>query len=139
MTIPVAAPDFSFHYSGSLGAMDLTRLGAFLDIAEHTRIKSGSAQEATFDIKVTAGQAHGWVRAVYKDLMIAVLDKKSGSEKGLDNRVVSLLANVMKIRNSNTSDSMKEGKVNYTRKPQDEFLQFAWFALRSGVLDVISH
>jgi hypothetical protein len=34
--------------------------------------------------------------------------------------------------------SMKEGKVNYTRRPEDEFLQFLWFALRSGVLDVIS-
>jgi hypothetical protein len=34
---------------------------------------------------------------------------------------------------------MKEGEVNYTRRPEDEFLQFAWFALRSGVLDVISH
>jgi hypothetical protein len=34
---------------------------------------------------------------------------------------------------------MKEGEVNYTRRPEDTFLQFAWFALRSGVLDVISH
>jgi hypothetical protein len=34
---------------------------------------------------------------------------------------------------------MKEGEVNYTRRPDDEFQQFAWFALRTGVLDVISH
>jgi hypothetical protein len=142
MTIPVASPDFSFHYSGSLSAMDLTRLNAFLDIAERTRIKSGSAQEASFDIKVTAGQARGWVRGNYKDLTIAVLDKKSGSEKGLDNRVATILANIFKIRNSNAPDasgSIKEGEVNYTRKPNDTFLQFAWFALRSGVLDVIRH
>jgi len=33
---------------------------------------------------------------------------------------------------------MKEGEVNYTRRPDDEFQQFAWFALRTGVLDVIS-
>ena len=49
MTIPVTSSDFSFHYSGSLSAMDLTRLNAFLEIAEHTRITSGSAQEADFE------------------------------------------------------------------------------------------
>jgi len=141
MTIPLTSPDFSLHYSGSLSAMDLTRLDAFLDIAEHTRIKSGSAQAVTFEIEVTAGQARGHVRAIYKDLVIAVLDKQTGSESGLANRVASFFANVMKIRNANAPDasgSMKEGKVEYTRRPKDEFLQFVWFALRSGVLDVIS-
>ena len=141
MTIPITPPDFSLHYSGSLSAMDLTRLDAFLDIAEHTRIKSGSAQEAAFEIDVTAGQARGRVRAIYRDLEIAVLDKKTGTEKGFDNRVASFLENALKFRNSNAPDAaglMKEGKVNYTRRPADEFQQFAWFALRTGVLDVIS-
>ena len=142
MTLPVASPEFSFHYSGSLSAMDLTHLNAFLDIAERTRIKSGSAQEAAFAIDVTAGQARGRVRGIYRDLAIAVLDQKTDSEKGLGNRVASFLLNVLKIRNSNAPDAageMKEGEVNYTRRPEDEFLQFAWFALRTGVLDVISH
>ena len=142
MTIPVTPRDFSLHYSGSLSAMDLTRLGAFLDIAERTRIKSGSAQEAAFDIEVTAGQARGHVRGIYKDLEIAVLDKQTDTEKGLGNRVTSFLANLLKIRSANLPDasgSMKEGVVNYTRKPDEEFLQFAWYALRTGVLDVISH
>ena len=122
--------------------MDLTRLNAFLEIAEHTRITSGSAQEAAFEINVTAGQARGRVRANYKDLDIALLDKQTGSAKGLDDRVASFLANLLKIRSSNAPDasgSMKEGEVNYTRRPDEEFQQFAWFALRTGVLDVISH
>jgi hypothetical protein len=142
MSIPITPSDFSFHYSGSLSAMDLTRLDAFLDIAEHTRIKSGSAQEAAFEIEVTAGQARGRVRAIYKDLEIAVLGKQTGSAKGINNRIASFLANLLKIRNSNAPDasgSMKEGEVNYTRRPEDEFQQFAWFALRTGVLDIISH
>jgi len=142
MSIPIISSNFSLHYSGSLSAMDLTRLDAFLDIAEHTRIKSGSAQEAAFDIDVTAGQARGRVHAVYRDLEIAVLNKQTGSEKGLADRVASFLANVLKIRNANTpegSASMKEGQVNYTRRPEDEFQEFVWFALRTGVLDIISH
>ena len=142
MSIPVNSTAFSLHYSGSLSAMDLTRLNAFLEIAEHTRIKSGSAQEAAFDIEVSAGQARGRVRAIYKDLELAVLSKETGSEKGLVNRAASLFENVVKIRNANAPDAsgaMKEGAVNYTRRPDEEFQQFAWFALRTGVLDVISH
>jgi hypothetical protein len=142
MTIPITPRDFSFHYSGSLSVMDLTRLDAFLDIAERTRIKSGSAQEAAFDINVVDGQARGWVQGIYRDLDIAVLDKLTDTEKGLNNRVASFLANLLKIRKSNAPDasgSMKEGQVNYARKPDDEFVPFAWFALRSGVLDLIGH
>jgi hypothetical protein len=142
MTIPITPPSFALHYSGSLSAMDLTRLDAFLDIAEHTRIKSGSVQEAVFEIDVTAGQARGRVRAIYKDLEIAVLGKQTGSEKGFENRVASFFANLLKIRNSNAPDAsgaMKEGEVNYMRRPDEEFQQFAWFALRAGVLDIISH
>jgi hypothetical protein len=140
MSLPITSPDFSLRYSGSLSPMDMTRLDAFLDIADRTRIKSGSAQEATFEIDVTDGHARGRVRAIYKDLEIAMLDKETGTEKGFVNSVTSFLANLLKIRTSNAPDdsgSMKEGKVDYTRKPDDEFLRFVWFALRTGVLDVI--
>jgi len=140
MSVPIATPDFSFQYSGSLGAMDLTRLNAFLEIAERTRIKSGTARNATFEIKVTDGQALGTVRAIYQDLVVAVLDDETGNEKGFENRVTSLLANVLKIRNSNPSaapSSMKEGAVNYTRQPGDAFQEYIWNALRTGVMDVI--
>jgi len=33
---------------------------------------------------------------------------------------------------------MKEGVVNYTRRPEEQFQEFVWFGLRSGVLDIIS-
>jgi hypothetical protein len=142
MTIPIMPADFSLRYSGSLGAMELTNLDAFLEGDAHTRIKSGTVKEATFEIDVAAGQARGHVRGIYKNLEIAVLDKRTGAEQGFDNRVASFLANVMKIRSSNAPDASglsKEGAVSYTRKPGDEFQQFAWFALRTGVLDIISH
>jgi hypothetical protein len=142
ISIPITSTNLSLHYSGSLSAMDLTRLDAFLDIAEHTRIKSGHAQEAGFEIDVTAGHARGHVRAIYRDLEIALLDKQTGGEQGLDRRAASFLMNVLKIRSSNAPNaagSMKEGEVNYTKRPDDQFQQFLWFALRTGVLDVISH
>ena len=141
MTTPVPSAEFSLRCAGSLAAMDLTCLNAFLGNAEHTRIKSGSVQKALFEIDVTDGEARGRVRAVYRDLEIAVLEDQRGSQKGLVNPVTSPLAQVLKIRNSNTPDasgSMKEGKVNHRRRPNDGFLKFAWSALRSGVVDLVS-
>lgn len=140
LSIPITPSDFSFSYVGSLSAMDLTRLNAFLEIAGHARIKSGRAREVEFEVKTTSGRARGRVRAIYSDLELAVLDKVTGTEKGLDNRIASFLANELKIRNANTPDasgSIKEGEVSYQRRPEDTFLGFIWFALRSGFIDVI--
>jgi len=142
MTIPVVSPDYSLHYSGSIGAMDLVRFNAFLEHARHARIKSGNLKEGSFDIDVADGLASGRVRATYDDLKLALLDKETGSEKGLRDRAVSFSLNAFKIRNSNApggSGAMKVGTVSYPRDPQERFLKFAWRALRSGIFDVISH
>jgi len=141
LSIPIAPPNFSLHYSGSLTAMDLTRLDPFLAIAEHVQIKSGNAQSASFDIDVAAGQARGRVQGIYGNLEVAILDKQTGTPDRIDHRAASFLANMLKFRNSNVPGapgSMKEGVVNYAKRPGDEFQQFLWFALRTGVLDIIS-
>lgn len=141
MSIPITPSDFTLHFAGSLSAMDLTRLDPFLDIDEHTQIKSGALKEAAFEIDVAAGQARGHVVGSYGNLEIALLDKRTGAKEGIDDRVASFLANILKIRSANPDASglMKQGEVKYTRGPGDEFQQFAWFALRTGVLDIISH
>src|SRR4030043_178068 len=98
MVIPVASPEISFRYSGSLDVMDLTRLNSFIEVGERLRIKSGILQRATFDVNATAGRASGTVRVMYRDLTIAVLDSRTGSERGAFNRITSYITNAMKIR-----------------------------------------
>ncbi len=140
MVIPVASPEISFRYSGSLDLMDATRLNSFLEVGEGLRIKSGILQKATFDINMIAGRARGTVRVIYRDLNIAVLNRRTGSERGAFNRIASFMTNAMKIRGTNMpnkSGSMKIGEVKYTRKRDDTFLQLVWFSLRSGVGDVV--
>jgi hypothetical protein len=140
MSIPIASPEFSFHYSGSLGKMDFSALNSFLETAEQLRVKTGVLQEATFEIAVDSGHASGNVRAVYRDLTVAAINKYTGSEKGFSDGIASFIANTFKIRGTNVPDksgSIKIGVVNYTRKRDDPFFRFAWFALRSGVRDVV--
>ena len=82
MKIPVASPEFSFHYSGSLSKMDLSPLNSMLEISDQMRIKTGVLEEATFDVNVVSGRASGTLRGVYRDLTLAAINKNTGSEKG---------------------------------------------------------
>ena len=140
MVIPVASTEFSYKYSGSLSGMDLGALNAFLETAEQMRIKAGFLQTATFDIDVVSGRASGTVRAVYRNLTIAAINKHTGSEKGFTDGIASFIANTFKIRGTNVPDksgAIKIGKVKYKRQYDDPFFRFTWFALRSGVADVV--
>jgi hypothetical protein len=140
MVVPVVSPEIPLRCSGSLDGMDLTRLNSFLETGEGLRIKSGILETATFDITIVAGLASGTVRAMYKDLNIAALNKRTGSEKGAVNRISSLILNIVKIRGTNMPDksgSIKIGDVKYERRRDDTFLQLVWFSLRSGIGNVV--
>jgi len=140
MFIPLGSPQFSFSYRGSLNKMEANNLNKFLEIAEHHHINSGILQSATYNINVNSGHASGYVRAVYNDLSIAILNKNTGSKKGILDRVSSFVAKTIIIRGNNIPDksgAMKIGVVKYTHKPDEPFIQFVWFALRSGVGNVI--
>jgi len=140
MAIPPTSKDFSLRYSGSLSTMDVTVLNSFIEPCEHKRIKSGILQSATYNINVNSGYANGTLRAAYKDLSIAVLNKNTGSENGIFDRISSIFSKVFIIRGSNIPDEdglMKIGEIKYARKPTDYYFNFLWFALRNGIADVI--
>ena len=140
MTIPVESRDYSYKYSGSLSAMDIRAFNSFLEISEQIRIKAGTLQSASFEINVDSGYASGNVRAVYKDLVVAAINKETGSEKGISDRTATIIAKILKIRGTNVPDKsglMKIGKVNFTQKPDEAFFEYSWFALRSGIQDVV--
>ncbi len=140
MLIPLGSPQFSFSYSGSLKKMEANSLNKFLEIAENHRITSGTLQSATFNINVKSGHAAGYVRAEYDDLSVAVLNKNTGSANGIFNRISSFLAKIFIIRRNNMPDksgSLKLGVVKFTRTPDETFTQFVWFALRSGVGNIV--
>jgi hypothetical protein len=139
-SIPVTTQDPSFRYSGTLSRMELGALNPFLETAEQIRITSGVLEAAAFDVAVASGRARGTVRVVYRDLILAAVDKHTKSEKGLVDGITSFLANTFTIRGTNVPDrtgALKIGKVSHVRQRDEPFFQLAWFALRSGVRDVV--
>jgi len=140
MLIPVASPEFSFQYAGSLSGMNLSALNSHLGPSDQMRINAGVLQRATFEINVVSGRASGNVQAVYRDLTLAAINKHTGSEAGFSDAIMSYIANTYTIRRTNVPDAsgrVKLGEVRYTRKRDDPFFGFVWSALRSGVQDVV--
>jgi hypothetical protein len=140
MAIPLMSKDFSLKYSGTFSEMDITKLNAFIEPSEHQRIKSGSLQSANFNITVNSGNANGRLNLAYKDLNVAILNEKTNSENGIFDKISSLIGKIFVLRGTNTPDEKgvsKIGIIKYHRNPQDYFMQYIWFALRSGVGDVV--
>jgi len=71
---------------------------------------------------------------------LAILNKKTGSENGIFDRISSLIGRALFIRGTNMPDKkglMKIGEIEYTHNPDESFTQFVWFALRSGIGNVV--
>ncbi len=139
-TMPVATTGLSFRFSGALTRMDLARLNPFVERAEALRLKTGVVHSAAFGIDVKAGRADGSVHAAYEDLSVASINDETGSESGVVNTFRSLIANNLTLRTTNmpdASDSLRVGEVRYDKRSEQAFLEFSWFALRSGISDVV--
>jgi hypothetical protein len=139
LSIPLTSPKFTLQYTGSMGNLELIKLNSFLEIAENYRIKSGKINSGSIMINVKDRRAKGYVRSDYQDFKLALIDEKTGSEKGIGNRLKSLYANIFKLNGSNKPDKagiLKLGNVNYLRKSDDTFIQFLWFSMRSGIGDI---
>jgi hypothetical protein len=140
MEIPLSAKDFSLRYSGSLSSMDASKLNSFIEPGQQRRIKSGILKSAEFNISVIRGHSKGVLYLSYKDLSFVIINKETGSENGIIDRISSLFGKLFVIRGSNMPDKngkMKLGSTKYSRNPNDYFFQFIWFALRNGIADVV--
>lgn len=140
MDMPLVSSRFDFDCSGSLAKFPIDALNPWVVASENIRVKNGEVGHAEFDVHVVDGVARGAVRPVYRNLKIAILDKKTKSEAGIVPWISSFIANTFKLRGSNGQKgpkSLKTGVINYTHQRTAPFFQFLWFALRGGLADVV--
>lgn len=140
LAIPMISERPDFAYSGTLTALDARKLNSFLVIAERHKIKSGNIRGGKFHAMVRDGNVKGALLIMYDDLYVSILDKKTGSDKGILNKIFSFIANTFKFRTENLPEDGEPavpGKINYKAKRIDAFLEIFWFSLRSGLADVV--
>jgi hypothetical protein len=139
VAVPLDTPGPAFRASGTVGRMHFVSLNPFLVVAEQARFKTGVVHAVAFEVVAGAGAATGTVRAAYEDLKVVALDQ-TGSEKGIANRLMSILANNVKLRTTNLADdsgAMKIGTIRHARADDEAFLEYAWFSVRSGLKDIV--
>jgi len=140
MTLPLASPDFSLVCHGVVDSLPLPSLNSFLEVAERIRVLSGKADSIKFSLTAAHGRSTGLVRPLYRDLKIEMLEKESGGSDKLPQKLETLLARILKIRNENVpkgSEAAREGPVRYVRRVDDPFFRFVWFSLRGGLGSVV--
>jgi hypothetical protein len=136
--VPLAEPEFSFRYSGSLAAMDLTRLNPFLEAAANCRVKTGLLRELTFSAQSVGGHAQGQLRGLYEHLDLEFLPRNG--QAAFVEGTKSFVVDEFLLRRTNLPQAGKPlaiGRMDYTRQPGESFVHFGWFALRSGMMDVL--
>lgn len=128
--------DFRLSYRGGAGAVDLSAFDAVLVPLEGMKLRA-AVDTVAFRVEARGDTATGTVDATYRDLSMEFVDRESGEGTFLG-PIKRLLVNL----NTNNypgreGDPPRSGTVAHSLEPDDELLEIAWEALRSGLLSLI--
>lgn len=124
----------SFAIRGSLGKMDMTKVNPMLEPVAFVTIKSGIAKYINFDFEADEDYARGSLKFGYQKFKIFVLNKKTGEPEGLDEGLVSWMANTFLINSRNPHFGFfKEGEIFFRRDKSKSIVNYVWKSLFSGI------
>ena len=131
--IPLDKSDGSFRVSGKVGAFHIPVLNPAFEPLSMSSIRSGNAEELSFDINGNHEGSTGNVLFNYTDLKIDLLRKNENDsleKKGF----LSLLANA-DIRNKNQAGKGKDFKFKKDR--YKSFFNLLWHSIFAGAKETI--
>lgn len=126
----------SHTVKGSLGSLDVEKLNPILEPVAKIRAASGQIHSLEFDMDLGPQTSDGWVQLVYSDLRIEVLDAENVEEGG-SQFFKTLLANLLKVKDSNNEDPLRKGEVSFERIEYKAIFNYWWKSLSSGLKDNI--
>jgi hypothetical protein len=139
-TVPLDAPDFRYRLSGSLGAMPAEAFNRFLAVNEAFAFDDGRVEEITFSQTVRGGRARTTVIPRYRDLSVEPSGDGGGVIGSVKRAVEETIADALVVRSRNPDDDDEEPRVARTVRhydPTSTWIQFLWFSLREGLLEVV--
>jgi len=140
LSAPLDAADFRYELSGRLGRMPATAFNRFLAMNEAFAFDGGSVEEIEFRHTVSAGLARTTLTPRYRDLSVDPTGEGGGVIGSVTRGVKEFLAQAFKVRSSNPGDPAKAPRVARTVRryyPTSTWLQFVWFSLRGGLMEVV--
>jgi len=120
------------HISGHLSAMDMTTLNDALVPMAFVRTDHGNILGMDFTMELNQEQSSGSVKLRYENLKVSLLKKKS-KKQDFGKKMVSFLANAIKIKSKNTGEDLRMGTVKFERVERKSTFNYWWKSLLSGL------
>ncbi|MBN2732058.1 MAG: hypothetical protein JXR26_06495 [Balneolaceae bacterium] len=128
-----------FHkINGRLSSMPITDFNRMIEYVAFVRIDTGMLNSLKFDMTLNKERSNGTLIMKYENFKISVLDKKSITQKGLLENLMTFVANNFVVRKNNTPESgMQAGRIQFERVEDKSIFNFWWKSLLSGIKESI--
>ena len=140
VSVPLDAPDFRYELSGRLGRMPAKAFNRFLSVNEAFGFDNGWVEEIDIRQTVRAGRARTTVTPRYRDLSVDPTGEDGGVIGSVTRGAREFLAQTFVVRSSNPGDADEPPRVGRTVRgydPTTAWLQFLWFSVREGLMEVV--
>jgi hypothetical protein len=138
--IPYDSSTYRMQMSGTVGAIDLTRVNSLTVPLQGIEVQDGRLAALRFAATVDGRTAGGTVWAAYRDLDVQIVDRETG-EGGLFDDIKSFVTNTFVLRGDNMpgdgeADEARPGAIEYFVRRDDSFFTRVWAPIRSGLMAV---
>ena len=123
-----------FGVSGQLKNMDGRDLNPVMKPLAMVEVKSCKIDELNFSMSGNEKEANGEVKFLYHDLKVNILKKEEGTHEFKKKGLLSLLANIMVIKDQNPDNGeVRVAYPHYERDPNKSFFNLVWKTLFTGI------
>ncbi len=132
-------PKGRFDIKGNMGSVAVEDLSRITEPMGPAKMEKGKIKSLSFNLEGNDQGADGTVRMLYKDLKIALLEKKEG-EKELDKKTLaSFVANLV-VKNDNPAregDPPRTPNVHFDRDSNRSIFHLVWKTIFKGVKETV--
>jgi hypothetical protein len=139
-SVPLDAPDFRYQLSGRLGRMSAASFNRFLAENESFDFGDGSVDGIDFRQTVSGGRALTTITPRYREVSVRPTSEGGGVLGSVKRAVKKFVANAFVVRDRNPDedgDHLRTARIVRRYDPAKTWLQFLWFGLRDGLMEVL--
>ncbi|MBA2458406.1 MAG: hypothetical protein H0V43_05545 [Gemmatimonadales bacterium] len=139
-SVPLDAPDFRYQLSGKLGRMSAKAFNRFLGENEPFEFDNGWVEGIGFRQDVKGGRATTTLTPRYRDLSVEPTGEGGGLIGSVKRAAQEFVAQTFVVRSRNPDEDGKNLRTARTVRRYDPaitWVQFLWFGLRDGLMEVL--
>ena len=140
LTYPLHNRTVDFDINATVGSFSAKKLNSELIPIERLEVTDGTINHGIIRMNVRNDIATTTVTPEYHDLSIKVLAKGAKESRGIMEGIKTFIANAIALRTNNLGHeehSAVSATTTLRRTKDQEFLQFAWLALRKSLGKVV--